>query len=156
MDAKTDNYQGILLCPFIRHEIILFDKLSIVATALLSIFVLMTENAFLGIDLGYLFFGAMWLGSCFTKEPVCAAYVKYDYNGENTLHNPIFMKTNYIIAAGWGILYIAIAIWTYLLSGTSLAQIVVLLNNIMPAFMGLFTVWFQKWYPAWIAGGKRR
>ncbi|MBQ8519053.1 MAG: flavodoxin family protein [Agathobacter sp.] len=139
-----------------KHEIVWFDKLSIAATALLSILVLVTENTFLGIILSYFLFGVMWLGSCFTKEPVCAAYVKYDYNGEDALNNPIFMKTNYIIAAGWGILYIAMAVWTYLLSGTSLVQMVVLLNNIMPAFMGIFTVWFQKWYPAWVAGGKAK
>lgn len=139
-----------------KHEIVWFDKLSIAATTLLSIFVLVTENAFFGINLSYLLFGAMWLGSCFTKEPVCAAYVKYDYNGEDALNNPIFMKTNYIIAAGWGILYIAMAVWTYLLSETSFVQMIVVLNNIMPAFMGIFTVWFQKWYPAWVASGRAR
>lgn len=139
-----------------KHEIVWFDKLSIAATTLLSILVLMTEKTFLGINLSYFLFGAMWLGSCFTKEPVCAAYVKYDYNGEDALNNPIFMKTNYIIAAGWGILYIAMAVWTYLLSGTSFVQMVVLLNNIMPAFMGIFTIWFQKWYPAWVASGRQR
>lgn len=142
--------------PLIMHkyEITIFDKLSIVATTFVSIFVLLTKNTFLGFNLSYLLFGIMWLGSCFTKEPVCAAYVKYDYNGEKALNNPIFMRTNYIIAAGWGILYIAIAIWTFFLSGTPFAKMVVLLNNIMPAFMGIFTVWFQKWYPSWVAGGK--
>lgn len=138
-----------------KHEIIFYDKLSIAATSLVSIFVLVTQKVFLGLNLSYLLFGVMWLGSCFTKEPVCAAYVKYDYNGEDALNNPIFMRTNYIIAAGWGILYIAMAIWTFLLSGSSFASMVVLLNNIMPAFMGIFTVWFQKWYPAWVAGGKK-
>ena len=140
----------------IKHEMVLFDKLSIAATALLSIFILVTKNAFLALDLSYLSFGAMWLGSCFTKEPVCAAYVKYDYSGDDALQNPIFMKTNYIIAAGWGILYIAMAVWTYVLSRTSMVQMVVLLNNITPMFMGFFTVWFQKWYPAWVVGGKAR
>ena len=138
-----------------KHEIIFYDKLSIAATSLVSIFVLVTQKVFLGLNLSYLLFGVMWLGSCFTKEPVCAAYVKYDYNGEDALNNPIFMRTNYIIAAGWGILYIAMAIWTFLLSGSSFASMVVLLNNIMPAFMGIFTLWFQKWYPAWVAGGKK-
>lgn len=138
-----------------KHELVLFDKISIAATTLLSIFVLITQDALTGMMLSYFFFGAMWLGSCFTKEPVCAAYVKYDYNGEDALNNPIFMKTNYIIAAGWGILYILMAIWTFVLLGTSYGQMVILLNNIMPAFMGIFTVWFQKWYPAWIAGGKK-
>ena len=33
--------------------------------------------------LGYLLFGLMWLVSCFTKEPLCAAYMKYGYGGNN-------------------------------------------------------------------------
>jgi len=57
----------------------------------------------------------MWLLSCFTREPLCAAYVKYDYNGEDALNNPIFMKTNYVLAVGWGILYILTAIWSWFL-----------------------------------------
>ena len=32
---------------------------------------------------------------------VCACYVKYNYNGEDALKNPIFMKTNYILAIAW-------------------------------------------------------
>lgn len=42
--------------------------------------------------LGYLIFGIMWIASCFTKEPLCAAYVKYRYGGDAALDNPIFMK----------------------------------------------------------------
>ena len=57
---------------------------------------------------GYLGFGLMWLLSCLTKEPLCAAYVKYNYHGDDALENPIFMKANRILAAGWGILYILI------------------------------------------------
>jgi len=40
----------------------------------------------------------------YSEQPLCAAYVKYDYNGEDALNNPIFMKTNYVLAVGWGIL----------------------------------------------------
>ena len=97
----------------------------------------------------------MLIASCFTKEPLCACYVKYNYNGEDALKNPIFMKTNYILAAVWGILYVIIAAWTYLFAKTAWAELIIILNYIMPIIMGFFTVWFEKWYPAWIASGKR-
>ena len=95
----------------------------------------------------------MWLVSCCFKEPLCAAYVKYGYNGEDALKNPLFMKTNYILAIGWGILYVLISIWTFILNKTDFAQYLIVINNVMPLFMGLFTGWFQKWYPAHIAKG---
>ena len=47
-------------------------------------------------------FGLFWLVSCLTKEPLCATYVKYNYGGEAAHKNPLFMKTNYILAAAWG------------------------------------------------------
>lgn len=139
----------------IKHEFTLYDKLSIAFTSLLSIFVLMINYGSTAVNIGYLLFGLMWLASCFTKEPLCACYVKYNYNGEDALKNPIFMKTNYILAAVWGILYVIIAAWTYLFAKTAWAELIIILNYIMPIIMGFFTVWFEKWYPAWIASGKR-
>ena len=140
---------------FIKHELALWDKLSMTATALLSVFALTADQGQLAVNIGYLVFGLMWLGSCFTKEPLCAAYVKYNYSGEDALNNPIFLKTNYILAACWGVLYLLTAVWTFFLAKTFLADYLVVINNIMPAVMGIFTVWFEKWYPAWVAGGKR-
>ena len=140
---------------FIKHELALWDKLSMTATALLSVFALAADQGQLAVNIGYLVFGLMWLGSCFTKEPLCAAYVKYNYSGEDALNNPIFLKTNYILAACWGVLYLLTAVWTFFLTKTFLAEYLVVINNIMPAVMGIFTVWFEKWYPAWVAGGKR-
>lgn len=139
----------------IKYEFTLYDKLSIAFTSLLSIFVFMTNYGSMAVNIGYLLFGLMWLASCFTKEPLCACYVKYNYNGEDALKNPIFMKTNYILAAVWGILYVIIAAWTYLFAKTAWAELIIILNYIMPIIMGFFTVWFEKWYPAWIASGKR-
>lgn len=140
---------------FIKHELALWDKLSMAATALLSVFALAADQGQLAVNMGYLVFGLMWLGSCFTKEPLCATYVKYNYSGEDALNNPIFLKTNYILAACWGVLYVLTAVWTFFLAKTFLADYLVVINNIMPAVMGIFTVWFEKWYPAWVAGGKR-
>lgn len=160
IDTQTGAFLSLAVSaclPLImnRNEMIIYDKLSIAITALLSILALATNQGALATNLGYLLFGVLWISSCLLKEPLCACYVKYDYNGEDALNNPIFMKTNFILAMGWGILYIAIAVWTWFLSKTDYKDSLIILNNIMPLFMGIFTGWFQKWYPAWIAKGKR-
>lgn len=139
-----------------KRKSTVYDKLSIAAVSLLSIFALVTDKGALAANIGYLVFGLMWLGSCFTKEPLCAAYVKYNYGGDDALNNPIFMKSNYILAAAWGVLYIATAAWTYFLTKTALAPFLPIVNNIMPVIMGIFTVWFEKWYPSHVAGGKTK
>ena len=79
--------------------------------------------------------------------------MKYGYAGGDALKNPIFMKTNYIIAAAWGVLYICTATWTFLLTGTVPGLALVLVNQTMPVLLGIFTAWFQKWYPAKVAQG---
>lgn len=159
MNAQAGAFITLGVCAciplfMIKHELAIYDKLSIAITSLLSIFALYTQQGTAAVNIGYLLFGVLWIGSCFTKEPLCACYVKYNYNGEDALKNPIFMKANYILAAAWGILYVLIAIWTWFLSKTDFAGGVIILNNIMPILMGIFTGWFEKWYPAWIASGK--
>lgn len=146
---------GCLPLVMTQYEMVIYDKLSIAMTALLSILALVTDQGTLAVTAGYLLFGLLWLGSCLTKEPLCACYVKYHYNGEDALNNPIFMRTNYILAAAWGILYLLVAGWNWLLAGTGAASWLVVLNNVIPLLMGLFTGWFQNWYPKWVAGGKR-
>ena len=135
-----------------RHELCVYDKLSFAVVALLAAFASVTGKGQLVISLSYLLFGAIWLGSCLTKEPLCAAYVKYGY-GNDALSNPIFVKTNSVIAAAWGALYLLTSGWTFLLSGRVPGLALVLLNQAMPLLLGVFTAWFQKWYPARIASG---
>ena len=96
----------------------------------------------------------MWAISCFTKIPLTAYYSQNDYNGEAALKNPLFMKTNRILTAAWGILYILTPIWTYFIMKTSAGSLVGAINSVLPAFMGIFTGWFQKWYPEHVAKGK--
>lgn len=146
---------GVCAClPLImaRHELCVCDRISLAAVGLLAVFAVATGAGQAAVNLGYLLFGVLWLGSCLTKEPLCAAYVKYGY-GDDALRNPIFLKTNYIIAAAWGVLYLLIALWTFLLSGRIPGLALVLLNQIMPLLLGIFTVWFQSWYPAKVAAG---
>lgn len=143
--------------PFImrKHNFVIWDQLSMAAVALLSAAANITGNGALPTNIGYLVFGLFWLLSCLTKEPLCAAYVKYNYGGESAHQNPLFMKTNYILAAAWGVLYVLTAIWTFLFKKAGLGNVLILVNNLIPALMGLFTAWFEKWYPARMARGKR-
>ena len=148
----------IATIPFImrKHNFVIWDQLSMAAVALLSAAANITGNGALPTNIGYLVFGLFWLLSCLTKEPLCATYVKYNYGGESAHQNPLFMKTNYILAAAWGVLYVLTAVWTFLLKKAGFGNVLILVNNLIPVLMGLFTAWFQKWYPARMARGKRK
>ena len=148
----------IATIPFImrKHNFVIWDQLSMAAVALLSVAANITGNGALPTNIGYLIFGLFWLLSCLTKEPLCATYVKYNYGGESAHQNPLFMKTNYILAAAWGMLYVLTAVWTFLLRNAGLGNVLIIINNLIPVLMGLFTGWFEKWYPARMARGKRK
>lgn len=148
---------GALLPLVMRqHRFTLWDELSIGAVGALSFAAYLTGRGDLVTNAGYLCFGLLWLGSCLTKEPLCASYVKYNYHGDDALNNPIFMKTNYILAAAWGVLYLLETVWTWLFRSAGLGIWVIIVNNVTPVFMGIFTAWFEKWYPAYVASGGRR
>lgn len=137
-----------------NHKLVIWDRLSIFAVAVLSAAANITGNGNVPTNAGYLIFGLFWLISCLTKEPLCAAYVKYSYGGESARENPLFMRTNYILAAAWGLLYVLTAAWTFLFRSAGIANTIIIVNNLIPVLMGLFTLWFQKWYPARMARGK--
>ena len=151
----------LVVCAFIplimrKHKFVIWDRLSIAAVAVLSVAASLTENSTLLSCAGYLVFGLMWLGSCLVKEPHCSTYVKYNYGGDAAYKNPLFMKTNYILAACWGVLYVLTTFWTWFLRSSGLEFWVQIVNYVVPALMGVFTVWFEKWYPAHLARGKIR
>ena len=137
------------------HRFVIWDQLSIVTVAVLSATANITGNGAISTNIGYLVFGLFWLLSCLTKEPLCATYVKYNYGGESAHQNSLFMKTNYILAAAWGTLYVLTAIWTFLLRKAGIENLLIIVNNLIPILMGIFTAWFQKWYPARMARGRR-
>ena len=159
MNAKAGAVITLLVTAVVplimrKHKLIIWDQLSMAAVAILSAAANISGNGDIPTNIGYLLFGLFWLLSCLTKEPLCAAYVKYNYGGECAHQNPLFMKTNGILAAAWGALYVLTAIWTFLLRKAGLGNVLLFVNNLIPVLMGLFTVWFEKWYPAWMAGGK--
>ncbi len=146
------------LVPLImgKHRFVIWDTLSLAAVAGLSVASNITGNGAFFTNIGYLIFGLLWLVSCIVKEPLCATYVKYSYGSEAAFKNPLFMKTNYVLAAAWGILYVMTAIWTWFLRKSGFETLILIINNAVPVFMGIFTGWFQKWYPAYLARGKNK
>lgn len=107
--------------------------------------------------LSLLAFGLLWLYSCLPgKIPLCAWYSSGGFGQEDAFKNPIFMKTNWIIALGWGISYliISLAAWLFLQNGQiDSARIC---SYVIPALMGIFTAWFQRWYPRHVMTARRK
>ncbi len=152
---------GSAVMPLILagHETTKYDRLTGVSVSALSLLALVFHTTGLwGVDtvlagrlipdIGYLIFGLMWLLSAFTKEPLCAAYVKYGYGGEKALSNPIFVTANRILAAAWGVLYLILAPTAFIMQSSGLTTAALILCSVAPMIMGIFTAWFEKWYPA--------
>lgn len=139
---------------FFQNKKTLYDILSTAFVSGFAIAMLLGVPCRVILPLSYLAFGIMWTITCFGKIPLTAHYSMNGYDGEEALQNPLFMKTNWILTLMWGILYLLTPIWTYFLMGTQIKSYIGAVNSILPIFMGIFTVWFEKWYPAKIARGK--
>ncbi len=155
------SYIVIAVCAliplvFAGRERTIYDKITLCVIPLLSLAAMQSGWHIYALVAGYLGFGLLWLISCFTKEPLCAAYVKYSYGGDKALDNPIFVDTNRILAAGWGVLYILIAVESYFMLSLHMEGLMQGINNAATILMGIFTGWFQNWYPAYVASGKKR
>lgn len=137
-----------------RNKKTIYDVLTGVLVTAFSIVSILGADGQVVLPLSYLSFGMMWTISCFCKIPLTAHYSMNDYNGETALTNPLFVKTNRILTLMWGILYLLTPIWTYIIMGTKISSLTGAINSILPILMGIFTAWFQRWYPARVARGK--
>lgn len=160
--ASIDGFWGSLisvtvcvLLPVLMHrtKATLYDQISGLGVGACSVALLAGASPILVVPVSYLLFGLMWTVSCFLRVPLTAHYSKNSYNGEAALRNPIFMRTNRILTAAWGVLYLVTPIWTCFIMQTDAASYVGAINSVLPALMGMFTAWFQKWYPRHIARG---
>ena len=160
--ASIDGFWGSLvsvavcvLLPVLMHrtKATLYDHISGLGVGVCSVALLAGASPILVVPVSYLLFGLMWTVSCFLKVPLTAHYSKNSYNGEAALLNPIFMRTNRMLTAAWGVLYLVTPIWTYFIMQTDASSYVGAINSVLPALMGAFTAWFQKWYPRHIARG---
>lgn len=134
-----------------KWELTIYEQLNpltILILTCLAIFRLATPEYI--IISSYLTFSGYWLISSLSEVPLSAWYSRYGY-GDDTFSNPLFMKTNRILTALWGLLYLLTTIWTYWLVATPLMSFSGAINSIAPVLMGVFTGWFSKWYPAKVA-----
>jgi len=136
-----------------QHRKTVYDIISGAAVGVFSIGLLLDAPMTLVIPLSYLAFGVMWSVTVFLPIPITAEYSMNEYGGEAAFRNPMFLRTNRILTAAWGVLYLLTAVGTYFIIRTRLGSYIGAVNSILPLFMGAFTAWFQKWYPAKMAKG---
>lgn len=146
------------LLPFfsVKYKTTIYEYISGFIVSIIGILALQGVPALLLVPGSYLLFGLMWSTTVFLKIPLTANYSMNNYGGEKAFQNPLFIKTNRILTACWGALYIITPIWTYFFLSTSRPLFLTAANTLFPALLGLFTGWFQKWYPSFFARRKKR
>lgn len=153
INSSIGGIISILACSTLtffggKFKLTIYEKVSAVVIPILSIITINGMNNSIIICGSYLLFGVMWIGSAFSKIPLTAYYSCNDYNGEEAFNNILFIKTNKILTAAWGILYLIIASYSYFLMNTGFSSYTGLVNSFVPIFMGIFTAWFARWYPS--------
>lgn len=159
IDKQVGCLIGMIVCGaipliFYRSQKTIYDILTNALVTVISVIMLAGVSEKLMLPLSYFIFGAMWIISCIGKIPLTANYSMNSYGGEAALKNPLFVKTNRILTMLWGILYLITSVFTLFIMQSPVSAFAGLINSVVPIFMGLFTVWFQKWYPARVAAGK--
>lgn len=138
---------------WIAFRPVIYEQISIPIVVGLSLMALLGADVRLIVSGSYLLFGLLWLIGAYPKIPLTAHYSAMGYGEEAAFANPLFISTNRILTGAWGVLYLITPIWTYIVMETELSPYVGAINSILPALMGAFTAWFQKWYPARYARG---
>jgi len=105
--------------------------------------------------LGYIALAGIWLGTLAAEAPLTAEYSKWSYPQALWTH-PVFLRTNAIITTVWGWIYLVQAVLA--LAGQYYPEWMLMLTIarnllLIPAFT--FTLWFQKWYPAYGSVGRK-
>ena len=131
---------AVTTLAFFRHEHTVYDYLSLACVLGVPQAVL-TPLSFVG-------FGLMWLVSALRFVPLSSYYVKGSYGGDGALNNVIFIDTNRIICLVWGVTYLAAAAASFVWPTAT-----PLISQLLPIPAAIFTVVFQRWYPAHVAQG---
>lgn len=158
IDGRWGSLASLAACMllpllFYRNRKTIYDILSSTLVTGFAVCSLLGAPGRLVVPLAYFSFGVMWTASCTRRIPLTAYYSMNQYHGEDALRNPLFVKTNRILTLLWGILYLLTPLWTYAVMGTEAGGWIGAINSVLPLLMGIFTAWFQKWYPAKIARG---
>lgn len=140
---------ALLPFAFFKYQATVFEYISGFLVSCIGVLALSGFPASTLTPLSYLLFGIMWSTTVFLRIPLTAYYSMYDYGEEKAYSNPLFMRTNRILTACWGALYLVTPIWTYFLIQSHLSSGLWVVNTVMPALLGVFTKRFQGWYPAY-------
>ncbi|MDR0616826.1 MAG: SCP2 sterol-binding domain-containing protein, partial [Synergistaceae bacterium] len=101
-----------------------------------------------------LFFALFWGITVFMKVPLTCYFSAAGYGGEKMLKNPLFTRTNRILTACWAVEYLRMSIVLVALRFSDAPGWLAALTYAPAPLLGVFTGWFQKWYPAKMARGK--
>jgi multimeric flavodoxin WrbA/putative sterol carrier protein len=129
-----------------------YDAISVFCVTVLSIATIVKIDVRLLMPLSYFFFSLLWLVSLFTRIPLCAWYSSNKWGGDTAFENPLFVLTNKIICAGWGVMYLITSVCAWFLMRSDYAQFTGIITQVCPALMGIFTAVFSKRFPAYYAG----
>ncbi|MCM1419716.1 MAG: NAD(P)H-dependent oxidoreductase [Bacteroides sp.] len=160
IDPEIGSLVSLFACAaiplvFYKNKKTFYDLLSNAFVIGFSSAILFGASEKLVLPLSYFTFGAMWVVSCLGRlVPLTAHYSANDYGGDGAMKNPLFVKTNRILTLLWGVLYVITSVFTLFLMRSPVHAFAGLINSVVPIFMGIFTAWFQKWYPARVAWGK--
>lgn len=134
-----------------KNKITIYDYVSALAVFIIGAMGLLGVSIELLFPTSFLAVGLMWVCSCFTKIPLTALYSCNDFGGKVSYSNPLFIRINRILTSAWGCLFTFQGVLSFLVLGSDLPMFLILFNEIAPIFMGIFTIWFIKWYPAYYA-----
>lgn len=144
---------GMVPLAYVKWRGTVVEYLSLLLVSALGLATVLQPNSAVVLPLSYLLFGLLWLVTVWCKVPLTAYYSCNDYGGDKAMENPLFVHTNRILTGCWGGFYLVSAVWSWFLLRAGLPAVASVLNWILPAGLGAFTVWFQKWYPAHYAKG---
>lgn len=140
---------GLLPFAFLKYRMTVFEPCSMLAVGSICVLTLLDALPLtVLLPVSYLLFGLMWGVTVFRPLPLTAHYSMNGYGGETALQNPLFLRTNRILTACWAVLYLLTPIWTWQLMQTSVSYLTGAFNSVLPILLGIFTAWFQRWYPA--------
>ena len=139
---------ALLPLAYLRYQPTVYECLTVCSITGIGVCALFGVSTVWLVPLSYLLFGVIWMASIFCKVPLTAHYSMHAYGAQRALENPLFLRTNRILTACWGALYLITPIWSYALMRSSIAWSTGIINSLCPIFLGIFTAWFQKWYPA--------
>lgn len=130
-----------------KYKSTIYDKLSAIFCSIFGLLSLLNYFRDYLYATSFGLMGAMWLMSAFNKVPLTAEYSINNFEDKTIKENYIFLRTNRILTVMWGIAYFFMGVFSTLsFSGWTK----LLLNNLFPLALLIFTNYFAKEYPKYL------